>query len=157
LTQRQLSHKNIVSFIDSAIISAHSKQAFQSAADEVYILMENCSGSIIAPLVHVVAASCLGRALVSSTPLTLFAHHLVGEDLVKTLNRHSEQRKSMAQAQILKIFAEVCEAVAHMHNQNPPIAHRDLKVLPASIGDLLVQTTSSCNTATGERRPRTFW
>jgi serine/threonine protein kinase len=51
----------------------------------------------------------------------------------------------------------VCEAVAHMHNQNPPIAHRDLKVLPASIGDLLVQTTSSCNTATGERRPRTFW
>jgi hypothetical protein len=47
LAQRQLSHKNIVSFIDSAIISAHSKQAFQSAADEVYILMENCSGSIV--------------------------------------------------------------------------------------------------------------
>jgi hypothetical protein len=34
-----------VSFIDSVIISAHSKQAFQSAADEVYILMEHCSGS----------------------------------------------------------------------------------------------------------------
>ena len=44
------------------------------------------------------------------------------------LNRHSEQKKSIPQAQILKIFAEVCEAVAHMHNQNPPIAHRDLKV-----------------------------
>jgi hypothetical protein len=34
-----------VSFIDSVVISAHSKQAFQSAADEVYILMEHCSGS----------------------------------------------------------------------------------------------------------------
>jgi serine/threonine protein kinase len=47
---------------------------------------------------------------------------------VKALTRHSEQKKLMPQTQVLKIFAEVCEAVAHMHNQNPPIAHRDLKV-----------------------------
>jgi hypothetical protein len=50
--QRQLAHKNIVSFIDSVFISAHSKQAFQSAADEVYILMEHCSGSFTAERTH---------------------------------------------------------------------------------------------------------
>lgn len=42
--QKRLAHKNIVSFIDSTVIKAESKQAFQSGADEVCILMEYCSG-----------------------------------------------------------------------------------------------------------------
>ncbi len=40
----------------------------------------------------------------------------------------AEQKKHFPQAQILKMFYDICEAVAHMHNQNPPVAHRDLKV-----------------------------
>ena len=34
--------------------------------------------------------------------------------------------------QVLRVFYETCSAVAHMHNQIPPIIHRDLKVPPPS-------------------------
>ena len=30
--------------------------------------------------------------------------------------------------QVLRVFFQTCLAVAHMHSQNPPIVHRDLKV-----------------------------
>ena len=30
--------------------------------------------------------------------------------------------------QVLRVFYETCSAVAHMHSQDPPIIHRDLKV-----------------------------
>ena len=30
--------------------------------------------------------------------------------------------------QVLRVFHETCLAVAHMHSQDPPIIHRDLKV-----------------------------
>lgn len=30
--------------------------------------------------------------------------------------------------QVLRIFYQTCNAVQHMHNQNPPIIHRDLKI-----------------------------
>ncbi len=47
-SQKQLSpHKNVVEFIGSTVIKADSKQAFQSEADEVYILMEYCSGKFL--------------------------------------------------------------------------------------------------------------
>lgn len=39
----------------------------------------------------------------------------------RQLNRFSE-------TEILRIVSDVCEAVAHMHSQTPPIIHRDLKV-----------------------------
>lgn len=29
---------------------------------------------------------------------------------------------------VLKMFYQMCRAVAHMHKQNPPVIHRDLKV-----------------------------
>lgn len=29
---------------------------------------------------------------------------------------------------ITRIFYQTCKAVAHMHSQNPPIIHRDLKI-----------------------------
>jgi serine/threonine protein kinase len=32
-------------------------------------------------------------------------------------------------SKILATFNEVCDAVAQLHAQNPPILHRDLKVL----------------------------
>ena len=34
--------------------------------------------------------------------------------------------------EVLHIFCDVCEAVACMHQQKPPIMHRDLKVPGAS-------------------------
>lgn len=35
---------------------------------------------------------------------------------------------SMSDSEILRIFKEICMCVALLHSQNPPIAHRDLKV-----------------------------
>jgi serine/threonine protein kinase len=30
--------------------------------------------------------------------------------------------------EILRIFCDVCEAVAQLHNSRPPVVHRDIKV-----------------------------
>lgn len=52
---------------------------------------------------------------------------------------------------ILKIIADVCSALAHMHGQNPPIAHRDLKaenVMLHSSGDWLLCDFGSATNAT---------
>jgi serine/threonine protein kinase len=38
------------------------------------------------------------------------------------------QRERLKPDQVLKIFYALCAAVHHMHDRNPPITHRDLKV-----------------------------
>ncbi len=35
---------------------------------------------------------------------------------------------ALSPRQVLRVFFQTCLAVAHMHSQNPPIIHRDLKV-----------------------------
>ena len=47
---------------------------------------------------------------------------LGGQLLDVVSNNHLSPR------QVLRVFYETCSAVAHMHNQIPPIIHRDLKV-----------------------------
>lgn len=42
------------------------------------------------------------------------------------MNRRLRER--LTEAEILTIFVDVCEGVAHMHNARPPLLHRDLKV-----------------------------
>lgn len=42
------------------------------------------------------------------------------------MNRRLRER--LTEAEILTIFADVCEGVAHMHSVRPPLLHRDLKV-----------------------------
>lgn len=42
------------------------------------------------------------------------------------MNRRLRER--LTEAEILTIFADVCEGVAAMHNLKPPLLHRDLKV-----------------------------
>ena len=37
------------------------------------------------------------------------------------------QQRALAEAEVLRIFTDVCAAVAQLHVQEPPIAHRDLK------------------------------
>lgn len=76
------------------MIPASSKQGFQNEVDEVYIMMEFCTG----------------------------------EELVGKLNRLVERRQLLSESEVLRIFSDICEGVAHLHNQNPPITHRDLKV-----------------------------
>jgi AP2-associated kinase len=42
------------------------------------------------------------------------------------MNRRLRER--LTEAEILQIFVDVSEGVAHMHNSRPPVLHRDLKV-----------------------------
>lgn len=46
--------------------------------------------------------------------------------LIDVLRRQGHQPLQFQQ--VLKIFSQVCRAVAHMHKQDPPIIHRDLKI-----------------------------
>ena len=50
-----------------------------------------------------------------------------GQSVVDLMNQRFYNRFS--ESEIFNIFIQVCKAVAHMHSQNPPITHRDLKVL----------------------------
>jgi len=38
------------------------------------------------------------------------------------------QKMELSAEQICKIFYSTCSAVQHMHDRNPPITHRDIKV-----------------------------
>lgn len=49
-----------------------------------------------------------------------------GGGIIDMMNRRLRER--LTEAEILQIFADVCEGVARMHNSRPPLLHRDLKV-----------------------------
>lgn len=49
-----------------------------------------------------------------------------GGELVKLLQERYSQ--PYPPDKVLKMFYQMCRAVAHMHKQNPPVIHRDLKV-----------------------------
>ncbi|XP_042876999.1 AP2-associated protein kinase 1-like [Penaeus japonicus] len=44
----------------------------------------------------------------------------------------------LTEAEVLKIFCDVCDAVSRLHHINPPIIHRDLKVCMESFVQLLL-------------------
>ncbi|GAA5946969.1 hypothetical protein JCM3765_002095 [Sporobolomyces pararoseus] len=49
-----------------------------------------------------------------------------GGGIIDMMNTRLQNR--MTESEVLKIFADTVEAVAHMHYQSPPLIHRDLKV-----------------------------
>ncbi|TKA57331.1 hypothetical protein B0A53_00557 [Rhodotorula sp. CCFEE 5036] len=49
-----------------------------------------------------------------------------GGGIIDMMNTRLQNR--LTEGEILKIFSDVVEAVAHMHYQDPPLIHRDLKV-----------------------------
>ncbi|GAA5976236.1 hypothetical protein JCM10908_005426 [Rhodotorula pacifica] len=49
-----------------------------------------------------------------------------GGGIIDMMNTRLQNR--LTEGEILKIFSDVVEAVAHMHYQKPPLIHRDLKV-----------------------------
>ncbi|KAJ3299877.1 hypothetical protein HK104_006425 [Borealophlyctis nickersoniae] len=56
----------------------------------------------------------------------ILMEYCAGGHLVDFLNTRLTTR--LSEAEVLNIFSDVCEAVAHMHYQNPPVIHRDIKV-----------------------------
>ena len=49
-----------------------------------------------------------------------------GGGIIDMMNRRLRER--LTESEILQIFVDVCEGVAAMHNLQPPLLHRDLKV-----------------------------
>lgn len=93
-------HKNCVSLIESAI------NYVGEGVHEVLMLMSYCRGSVLQSM---------------------------NEKLKDTANLSSSSSTSpssgcFSEAQVLKIFCDICEAVAKLHYNEPPIIHRDLKV-----------------------------
>ena len=62
-------------------------------------------------------------SLPPSLPLSLSLSLSSGGELVNIVNT-----QSLSPRQVLRVFYETCQAVAHMHSQTPPIIHRDIKV-----------------------------
>ncbi|KAH9816021.1 kinase-like domain-containing protein [Melampsora americana] len=54
------------------------------------------------------------------------ASSIVGGGIIDLLNSRLQNR--LTESEILKIFSDTVEAVAHMHSQTPVLMHRDLKV-----------------------------
>ncbi|XP_019852858.1 PREDICTED: cyclin-G-associated kinase [Amphimedon queenslandica] len=48
---------------------------------------------------------------------------ITGGELVDIVNT-----RPLSPRQVLRVFYETCQAIAHMHSQTPPIIHRDIKV-----------------------------
>eukprot|EP01156_Anaeramoeba_ignava_P000662 Anaeramoba_ignava/a1088_45.p1 GENE.a1088_45~~a1088_45.p1 ORF type:complete len:441 (+),score=172.18 a1088_45:23-1345(+) len=57
------------------------------------------------------------------------------DTLVKMMERKLEHSSQFSEDQVLKIFHSICMGVHHMHTQDPPIAHRDLKIENVLIGN----------------------
>ncbi|TPX35315.1 hypothetical protein SmJEL517_g02312 [Synchytrium microbalum] len=56
----------------------------------------------------------------------ILMEYCTGGHLVDFLNTRLSSR--LTEAEVLTIFSDICEAVAHMHYADPPIIHRDLKI-----------------------------
>ena len=62
----------------------------------------------------------------SGFELLLLMEYCPGGHLVDYLNTRLQNRPS--ENEVLQIFHDICEAVAHLHKLQPPIAHRDIKI-----------------------------
>ncbi|GAM19078.1 hypothetical protein SAMD00019534_022530 [Acytostelium subglobosum LB1] len=62
----------------------------------------------------------------STNEVFILMEFCAGGHLVDLMTKR--QQNKFSENEVLAIFSDVCEAVAHMHSQSPPIIHRDLKV-----------------------------
>lgn len=51
-----------------------------------------------------------------------------GTPVIDLLNQCLSAGRSLQEDKVLKIFLDVCQAVARLHHRTKPILHRDLKV-----------------------------
>ena len=62
-----------------------------------------------------------------------------GGELVDIVNT-----RSLSPRQVLRVFYETCQAIAHMHSQTPPIIHRDIKVGVTLLLFIMYIVTCTC-------------
>ena len=51
-----------------------------------------------------------------------------GLPVIDLLNQYLSAGQSLSEDKVMKIFTDVCQAVARLHHRTKPILHRDLKV-----------------------------
>ncbi|KAF9940127.1 hypothetical protein BGZ67_008306 [Mortierella alpina] len=70
--------------------------------------------------------SCMGKLEGGGYEVLILMEYCGGGPVIDLMNRRLQHR--LTEPEILKIFSNVCEAVAYMHYSDPPILHRDIKV-----------------------------
>ncbi|RWS13836.1 AP2-associated protein kinase 1-like protein [Dinothrombium tinctorium] len=91
-------HKNCVSLVDSSI------NYVGEGVHEVLMLMNYCRGSVL---------QSMNKKL---------------KDSGNNLSHTNQGGGFFTEKEVLRIFCDVCEAVAKLHHSNPAIIHRDLKI-----------------------------
>ena len=57
----------------------------------------------------------------------LVMDYIEGRDLLEVILEADKKRRPLVVEQVLDWMIQVCEAVSYLHNQKPPIVHRDIK------------------------------
>ncbi|KAF8931788.1 hypothetical protein BGZ47_011696 [Haplosporangium gracile] len=70
--------------------------------------------------------SCMGKLEHGGYEVLILMEYCGGGPVIDLMNRRLQHR--LTEPEILKIFSNVCEAVAYLHYCDPPILHRDIKV-----------------------------
>ncbi|KAF9954343.1 hypothetical protein BGZ65_004109 [Modicella reniformis] len=70
--------------------------------------------------------SCMGKLEGGGYEVLILMEYCGGGPVIDLMNRRLQHR--LTEPEILKIFSNVCEAVAFLHYSDPPILHRDIKV-----------------------------
>ena len=88
---------------------------------EVLILMELYSGQCL----------CKWSSYHVMLPQSVTVHYLLapaGGKVIDLMNSKLSHRQHFSEQEVLKIFTDICQAVARLHHRTKPITHRDLKV-----------------------------
>ncbi|KAF9975304.1 hypothetical protein BGZ73_001109 [Actinomortierella ambigua] len=70
--------------------------------------------------------STMGKLEGGGYEVLILMENCAGGPVIDIMNRRLQHR--LTEPEILKIFSNVCEAVAYMHYHDPPVLHRDIKV-----------------------------
>ena len=118
-------------------IVCHEKEALDNADAEMDLI------SRLPPHPNIVRfRACTRRPKdrgngLQATEVLLLTDFYEGGGLHDAMERLQDEGRSLDEACLLTLFAQACSAVAHLHAQTPPIAHRDIKMenLVLSHGD----------------------
>ncbi|KAH6600672.1 hypothetical protein BASA50_002056 [Batrachochytrium salamandrivorans] len=93
--------------------------------------------------------SLIGPLQTGGFEVLILMEYCEGGHLVDFLNTRLDTR--LTEDEVLRIFSDVCEAIAHLHERSTPIAHRDIKienVLISGDGTCKLCDFGSCTTRT---------
>ncbi|CAG8570670.1 7802_t:CDS:2 [Paraglomus occultum] len=103
-------------------IAVSDKSGFNTVLNEVNFMKMLCNHKNIVYFID----SHTGTLGNGGYEIFILMEYCRGGPVIDLMNRRLQHR--LTEVEILKIFQDICEAVAHMHYSKPPILHRDLKV-----------------------------